>query len=95
MARLTAKEREIVEACVFQPHYSGKQSQKFWKEVVAAGNDRVLYDFGCALQDIESRLLRVVNEGVRVRAMKLVAAQRLRRGGNRRKKSTIGLPSKS
>jgi hypothetical protein len=70
--RLTEKEREIVEACCFQPHYSGDDSRKFWHEVNMKTNDRTLYDLGCALQDLESRVLRAVNEGVRIRAVKMV-----------------------
>lgn len=76
---LTAKEAAIVESCYFRPRYSGDDSEKFWREVRHMANDRTLYDFACALQDIESRVLAVVNTGVRVRARKLMMAKRRKR----------------
>jgi len=75
---LTMKEAAIVEACYFKPKYSGEESAKFWKEVRHTANDRTLYDFACALQDLESRVLGALNSGVRVRAQKLILAQRLK-----------------
>jgi hypothetical protein len=74
MSKLTDKERAIVLSCCFQPHYSGSTSKKFWKEVSDMSNDRVLYDFACALQDLEVRVLAAVNKGVMVRAEKVVRA---------------------
>ena len=73
---LSAKEAAIVESCYFRPRYSGDDSIKFWKEVRYPSNDRTLYDFACALQDIEARVLAVLNTGVRTRARKLVIARR-------------------
>lgn len=75
-AGLTRKEAAIVEACYFRPHYSSNASTKFWREVRHAANDRTLYDFACALQEMESRVLAVLNTGVRVRTRKLVLAKR-------------------
>lgn len=80
MARgLTTKEAEIVESCYFQPQYSGSQSKKFWKEICDSSNDRTLYDFACALQDLEQRVLAAVNDGVRIRARKVVIESRRKR----------------
>ncbi len=75
---LTTKEAALVESCYFHPHYGGEASKQFWKEIVHPVNDRALYDFACALQDVESRVLAVLNTGVRVRARKLILAHRLR-----------------
>ncbi len=46
---------------VFRPRYSGDLSIPFWKAVNAT-NDHTLYLYCCALQDIEARLLQVLNE---------------------------------
>lgn len=75
---LTPKEESIVAACAFTPKYSGDESVKFWKEVVASG-DRTLYIFGCALQDIESRVLQTLNPVVRDSARKFVISRRGKR----------------
>ena len=81
---LTMKEAVIVESYYFMPHYGGESSQKFWAEIRHATNDRTLYDFACALQEIESRVLGVLNTGVRVRARKLVLTKRRKkRNGSR------------
>ena len=76
---LTMKEAASVESCYFQPQYAGEQSAKFWKEVRDLANDRTLYDFACALQDLEHRVLAVLNTSVRVRARKLILQSRARR----------------
>lgn len=80
---LTQKEAVIVESCYFRPKYAGDDSIKFWKEVNHPANDRTLYDFACALQDLESRVLAALNAGVRVRARKLIIAKRLKRKASR------------
>jgi hypothetical protein len=72
--KLTRDEAAIVQSCCFQPHYSGDGSVTFWKAVNRASDDRTLYDFACALQDVESRVLAVVNGYVRERATKTVIA---------------------
>lgn len=41
----------------FQPTYSGSNSEFFWA-AIRDTNDRTLYTFACALQDIEARVLR-------------------------------------
>jgi hypothetical protein len=69
---LSMKEARLVEACYFQPKYSGDASEKFWREIRHPANDRALYDFACALQDIEGRVLAVLNSSVRTRVRKLV-----------------------
>lgn len=76
---LTKKEAAIVEACYFQQHYGGEGARKFWGEVRHLANDRTLYEFALALQEIEGRVLAAVNAGVRVRARKLALAKRARR----------------
>ena len=63
-----------MESCYFQPCYAGEDSKKFWKEV--GRGDRTLYDFACALQDMESRVLAVVNTIVRAKARKAIIAGR-------------------
>ncbi len=43
------------------PHYSGKDSLVFWEEV-RRRDDRTLYLMGCALQDIEGRMLQALGD---------------------------------
>jgi hypothetical protein len=81
--KLTDKERSIIAACRFSPRYSGEESEKFWREVNNPANDRVLYDFACALQDLEHRVLTAVNAGVEVRAEKTIRTMRARRAAKR------------
>jgi hypothetical protein len=59
-----AEEAKLIAACRFQPHYSGSASVKFWKEVNHPANDRTLYDFAVALQELESRFLAALNPGI-------------------------------
>jgi hypothetical protein len=75
---LSRGEAAIVKACYFQPRYSGATAHKFWNEVRHPANDRALYDFACALQDLEARVLAVLNDGVRIRAQKIILADRMR-----------------
>lgn len=43
------------------PHYSGRASSAFWRKVNQRDDERhVLYLMGCALQDIESRMLQAL-----------------------------------
>lgn len=58
---MSKKKREPMPApvIVFTPAYSGERSENLWA-VVNRMDDMVLYVFGCALQDMESRFLRAV-----------------------------------
>ena len=40
--------------------YSGDRSSEFW-DAINATKDRTLYDFACALQSVEARVLAVLN----------------------------------
>jgi len=69
------RESAIVESCCFKPRYSGDESRKFWGEIgKVQDDDLTLYAFACALQDIEGRLLRVLNEHVREDARRAIGA---------------------
>ena len=49
-----------------KPHYSGKGSEYFWRRVNALKNREdwiAAYNLGCALQDVESRVLNFMNRG--------------------------------
>ena len=52
-----------------QPHYSGKASVAFWRRInrLPEPEQRVIYAFGCALQDVERRVLRVLDAAERRR----------------------------
>ena len=45
---------------IYLGHYSGDRSVAFW-DAINATKDRTLYDFACALQELESRVLAVLN----------------------------------
>lgn len=47
-----------------RPRYSGKKSKRFWNRVNAIGDRKVAavaFMFGCALQDMEDRALRMLD----------------------------------
>ncbi len=46
----------------WKPQYSGKRSDEFWNAVNALPDPShtVMYIFGCALQDLESRVLQAL-----------------------------------
>jgi hypothetical protein len=47
------------------PIYSGERSTLFWKRIHSLKNDirkGMMYDFGCALQNLEGRVLRLLKE---------------------------------
>lgn len=70
---------ELVASCQFQPHYSGEDSERLWREVRNPANDRTLYDLACCLQDVEARFLAALNPGVAHRTRLLVRKQRANR----------------
>jgi len=90
------KKKSIAEDCHFQPRYSGDASRSFWNTVNASTNP-MLYQFGCALQDLEERVLRVVNADVDMQVELITALRNMettkkhrrisasRRGAGRRK----------
>lgn len=45
---------------VFLAKYAGEMSEHFWRAVNRT-KDRTLYDFACALQDLEGKVLAVLN----------------------------------
>lgn len=85
---LTRKEAKLVESCYFAPRYSGEASETFWREVARHAKDRTLYDFACCLQDIESRVLAVLNTGIRASVRKVVIAQRPKKKQRQRSEDT-------
>lgn len=46
-----------------EPLYSGKQSTKFWERVnkIRGREGNAVYVAGCLLQDVESRVLQILN----------------------------------
>lgn len=57
----------------FKPHYSGNSSKKFWQEVNSfcdSGDFHVqqsLYALGCILQNTEEKVLRELNDHLKLR----------------------------
>ncbi len=62
---------ELERQCSFQPMYSGDDSERFWSTVRRSPN-RTLYVLGCALQDLEGRVLREVNEAVHLQVAEAI-----------------------
>lgn len=48
---------------IFGPQYGNLRSREFWVAINAT-NNRTLYDFAVALQDVEARVLRVLNDHI-------------------------------
>ncbi len=78
MTPLTKKEREMVEACCFEPRYGGDHSRRIWDAVTGAEHHQMLYGMGVILQDIEDRFLALLNQDVRGRAETTIRTQRAR-----------------
>lgn len=73
--KLTDAELLKILSCGFAARYSGKESAKFWREV-GRHKERSVYDLACALQDLEHRVLSVVNADVFRRAEAIVRKKR-------------------
>lgn len=52
---------------VIRPKYSGRYSHGFWKQINALKGKKhsEAYALGCALQEAERRLLRLLNDGLK------------------------------
>ena len=50
---------------IFKPHYRGDLSKQFWRKVNQLDDkENVLYLMGCALQDIEGRMLQAIRSRI-------------------------------
>lgn len=49
----------------FDPRYSGKLSHEFWQRVHNIEDNVELYCWGCALQDLESRVIAALERAER------------------------------
>jgi hypothetical protein len=82
--KLTPKEQRILDHYYLEPLYSGNDSEGFWRVVNNEANDETLYAFACALQDVELRVLFLVNKGIKTIVTEKLLAERQRRKPSRR-----------